>query len=280
MGIEDRKLAGALGAEVLGVDLAALDDGTTAAVRRALLDNLVIVFRDQTLTPETQLAFARRFGEPMAYPFVKGLDGWPEITPILKREDDRSNFGGIWHSDTTYLPTPPLATILYALETPSFGGDTLFTNTTAAYDALSDGMKRLLGGLTGVNSAGLRAGGGRAALHANNKAMKIQNADNADSYEAEHPVVRTHPDTGRKSLYLGMHVSHVDGMPEAEGKAMLDAVLERATVEANVYRHQWRPGDLVMWDNRCLLHRADRNYQMDVHPRILHRTVVRGTVPV
>ena len=217
MGIEVRKLAGALGAEVLGVDLAALDDGTTAAVRRALLDNLVIVFRDQTLTPETQMAFARRFGEPMAYPFVKGLDGWPEITPILKREDDRSNFGGIWHSDTTYQPTPPMGTILYALEVPPYGGDTEFANQYLAYESLSEGMRRFLDGLVAVNISGK----GRV-LETRKDMMKHAAAGlKGDELGAEHPAVRTHPETGRKAIFLGDHAESIQGMDYEAGRALI-----------------------------------------------------------
>src|SRR6266478_2702689 len=152
--IRVQPVAGALGAEISGVDLAKdLSDDTVAAIRRAWLQHLVIFFRDQDLSPAEFLAFARRFGEPIEYPFVKGLDEFPEIIPVLKLEHERVNFGGIWHSDTAYLDVPPMASMLVAREVPAAGGDTLFANMYLAYETLSDGMKRLLDGLVAVNSS-------------------------------------------------------------------------------------------------------------------------------
>jgi len=146
-------LAGALGAEVRGVVLADLQDETAwQAIRRAFLRYSVLAFRDQALEPADLMRVGGRFGEPCFYPFVTGLDGYPHIFEVVKEEQETTNFGGNWHSDTTYLAQPPLATLLQALETPAYGGDTLFASTQAAYDALSDGMKNLVGGLVGVNS--------------------------------------------------------------------------------------------------------------------------------
>src|SRR4051794_17369578 len=146
--IEIRPLAGAIGAEIFGIDLAApLDDETVAAIRRAWLDHLVIFLRDQELPPAEFLAFARHFGEPIEYPFVRGIDGFPEITPVVKLEQERVNFGGLWHSDTSYLEIPPMGTMLVAREVPPHGGDTLFANMYLAYESLSAGMRRLLHGL-------------------------------------------------------------------------------------------------------------------------------------
>lgn len=148
-------VAGALGAEIAGVDLSQeLSDDTVAAIRQALLDHLVVFFRDQELTPARFLAFATRFGEPVVYPFVKGLDEHPEITPILKREEDRSNFGGLWHSDTVYQQVPPMGTILYGIEIPPYGGDTEFANQYLAYETLSEPLRRFLDGLTAVHISG------------------------------------------------------------------------------------------------------------------------------
>src|SRR5579875_3679461 len=152
--IEVQKIAGAIGAEISGVDLSReLAAETVAAIRRALLDHLVVLFRDQELTPAQYLAFARRFGEPVEYPFVRGLDGFPMITPVVKLEHETVNFGGVWHADTTYLPEPPMATMLYAREVPPYGGDTLFANMYLAYETLSPGMKRVLEGLVGVSDS-------------------------------------------------------------------------------------------------------------------------------
>ena len=163
-------------------------------------------------------------------------------------------------------------TMLHVVQVPPKGGDTLFANMHMAYDALEDTEKTWLGGLRAVHSweASRRNTGNRPATEEQKR----------ERPPVVHPVVRTHPVTGRKSLYLGMHVSHIEGIPIAEGKALMDELLERGTIDAHVYRHQWRPGDLVLWDNRCLLHRADRNYDMAAHARVLHRTVVKGTIPI
>ena len=142
-----QRIAGACGAEIQGVDLSTeLDDETVAAIRRALLEHLVVFFRDQNLTPAQFLAFSRRFGEPVEYPFVKGIEGFPEIIEVAKLEHETVNFGGVWHSDTLYLQQPPMGTMLLAREIPPYGGDTMFANQYLAYETLSDGMKRLLDG--------------------------------------------------------------------------------------------------------------------------------------
>src|SRR5439155_408581 len=152
-------LAGALGAEIRGVSLPGPDEDAWREIRRAFLEYAVLVFRDQALEAADLMRVGARFGEPCFYPFVTGMDGYPYIFEVVKAENEETNFGGNWHSDTTYLEQPPLATLLYAVETPSRGGDTLFTSTRAAYDALSEGMRRLVDGLVGVNSAGLKHGG-------------------------------------------------------------------------------------------------------------------------
>src|SRR5262247_4783199 len=158
-------LTGALGAEIRGVSLTSLDEAGWREVHRAFLDYAVLVFRDQALEPADLMRVGGRFGEPCFYPFVTGLDGYPYIFEVVKEEQETTNFGGNWHSDTTYLAQPPLATLLQAIETPSHGGDTLFAGTHAAYDALSEGMQSLLGGLGGVNSASLKVTGGRRKMH-------------------------------------------------------------------------------------------------------------------
>ncbi len=187
---EVRPIAGALGAEIAGIDLAEeLDSDSIAAIRAAWLDHLVIFFRGQTLSPERFLGFARRFGEVVEYPFIKGIEGFPEITPVIKLEHERVNFGGLWHSDTTYLERPPMATMLIAREVPPFGGDTLFANMYLAYETLSPGMQRLLDGLVAVNSSA-------KADVTKTREDRIRDGARTDAkreYVAEHPVVRTHP---------------------------------------------------------------------------------------
>src|SRR5919204_6151553 len=160
-----KPLAGALGAEIRGVSLTRLDDAGWKAVHRAFLDHAVLVFRDQQLAPADIMRVGAHFGEPCHYPFVTGIEGFPYIFEVVKEESETINFGGNWHSDTTYLKQPPLATLLYAVEVPSHGGDTLFTSTRAAYDALPEGMRKVIDKLVGVNSASLKYGGGRNYMH-------------------------------------------------------------------------------------------------------------------
>src|ERR1700724_261357 len=194
-----RPLAGAIGAEIAGSDLAReLDADTIAAIRQVWLDHLVIFFRGQELPPARLLALARRFGEPIEYPFVKGIDGFPEITPVIKLENERVNFGGLWHGDTTYLETPPMGTMLVAREVPPVGGDTLFANMYLAYETLSAGMRRLLDGLVAVNSSAKAD----VTKTREDRIRDSARGDAASEYEALHPVVRTHPETGRKALYV------------------------------------------------------------------------------
>jgi taurine dioxygenase len=221
----------------------------------------VLVFRDQGLEPADIMRVGGRFGEPCHYPFVTGMDGYPFVFEVVKEESERTNFGGAWHSDTTYLSQPPMATVLYAVETPAFGGDTLFTNTAAAYDALSEGMRRLVDGLIGVNSAGLKYGGGRTAMHKNIGGMKVHDTDEAEQYEAEHPVARTHPDTGRKALYVSRsHTIRFRGMTEEESRPLIDWLALHQVRPEFTCRVRWAPGTLTVWDNRCTQHNAVNDY--------------------
>src|ERR671923_749307 len=222
-------VSGALGAEITGVDLTKpLDDQARGVLRRAWLDHLVLFFREQALTPAQFLAFGRRFGQTIEYPFVKGLDEYPDIIPVVKLEHERINFGGVWHSDTAYLDVPPMASMLLAREVPRAGGDTLFANMYLAYETLSEGMKRLLGGLRAVNSSS-KADASRTR---EDRIAERGRADARALYEASHPVVRVHPETGRKALYVNVaHTVRFEGMTEAESRPLLDYL----------YRWQVRP---------------------------------------
>ncbi len=269
--IEVRPIAGALGAEIAGVDFSKdVDDETIAEIRAAWLEHLVVFFRDQALSPARQVALAERFGEPVEYPFVQGLPEHPVITPIIKREDETVNFGGLWHTDTTYQPRPPMATMLYALETPPHGGDTLFANCYRAYETLSDGLKQLLEGLVGVNSSHKgRVVDTRAGAIA--EAPKEANVARV----AEHPVVRVHPETGRKSLYVSFaHTTHFRGWSEAESRPLLDYLFEHQTRPEFTCRFRWAPGSIALWDNRCALHNPINDYHG--HRRVLHRITFAG----
>ncbi|HTE37866.1 MAG TPA: TauD/TfdA family dioxygenase, partial [Reyranella sp.] len=272
--IEVRPLAGALGAEVAGVDMARdLDDEVVHEVRQAFLDHLVIFLRDQKVTPQQQVAFARRFGEPMAYPQLKGLAEAPLITPVVKLEHERNNFGGIWHSDTTYLPEPPMGSMLLALEVPPYGGDTLFANQYLAYEQLSEGLRKTLDGLVGISSSA------KAEVSKTREDQMKKAGAQLQVLTGEHPIVRTHPETGRKALYLTTgQAARIAGMSDDESRLVLELLQGKCAQPDLVYRHRWRPGDLVMWDNRCTQHYAVHDY--GEHERLLHRTTVTGERPV
>lgn len=254
-------LAGALGAEIRGIDLKEAAERNYHAIHEAFLKYSVLVFRDQELQPADLMRVGTRFGEPCYYPFVTGIDGYPFIFEVVKEENETVNFGGNWHSDTTYLPQPPRATLLYALETPTHGGDTLFANTTAAYDALSEAMRALVDKLVGVNSASLKVTGGRRKMHSTIGGMKTQDMEKADEYEAEHPVVRTHPDTGRKALYLSRsHTIRFRDMTEQESRPLIDYLQAHQIRPEFTCRVRWSPGTLTVWDNRCTQHCAINDY--------------------
>ena len=268
-------IAGALGAEVSGVDLAKeLSDDTVAAIRRAWLEHLVIFFRGQDLSPAQFLAFGRRFGDPIEYPFVKGLDEFPEIIPVLKLEHERVNFGGIWHSDTAYLDVPPMASMLVAREVPEAGGDTLFANMYLAYDWLSAGMKRVLDGLVAVNSSA-----NADVSRTREDRMKDSARTGArEEYVAAHPVVRVHPETGRRALYVNVaHTVRFEGMTPEESAPILEYLYRHQVRPEFTCRFRWRPGSLAFWDNRCAQHNAINDYQG--HRRLLHRITLAGEKP-
>ncbi len=260
--IQVAPLAGALGAEISGVDLASLmDDAVWAEINRAFVAHSVIVFRDQKLEPADLMRVGERFGPPCYYPFVTGMPDFPYIFEIIKEPSETRNFGGAWHSDSSYLTQPPLGTLLYALETPPHGGDTLYASTYAAYDALSDGMKKLIDPLVGVFSAELKYGGGRTAMHKNIGAMKIHDTDTAAEIGAEHPIVRTHPETGRKALYLSRsHTVSFKGMSEEESRPLMDYLIAHQVRPEFTCRVRWSPGTLTVWDNRCTQHNAVNDY--------------------
>jgi taurine dioxygenase len=273
--IEVRRIAGSLGAEIHGVDLRReLPERTVAEIRRAWLEHQVVFFRDQDLSPAQFLAFAERFGEPVEYPFVKGLEGFPTITPVVKLEHERVNFGGVWHSDTTYLEEPPMATLLLARELPPFGGDTEFASMYAAYEALSEGMKRLLEPLVAVNSSAkadvTRSREDRIRDHPTERSRA--------EFVAEHPVVRTHPETGRKALYVNPgHTVRFKDMSEQESAPLLEFLFRHQVRSEFTCRFGWRPGSLAFWDNRCTLHNPVNDYHG--FRRVMHRITLKGDRP-
>ncbi|HIM77746.1 MAG TPA: taurine dioxygenase [Rhodospirillales bacterium] len=272
--IKINPLAPALGAEIGGVDLSGdLSDGVIAGIRQALLDHLVVFFRDQDITPAQHLAFARRFGELVSYPMVSGLEDHPEIVPVVKLPDETHNFGGIWHSDTTYLAAPPMGAILVARELPPEGGDTLFANMMMAFEALSGGMKEMLSGLIAINSS---------AKDAVAKSRQDRQKDMGDVPEplvSEHPVVRTHPESGNKALYVNVgHTIGIKGMAMEESAPILEYLFQHQRREDFAMRFQWRPGSIAFWDNRSTQHYPLNDYHG--HKRVHHRVTLAGDVPV
>ena len=270
-----RPLAGALGAEVLGCNVAGLDEAGFTAIDQAFLEHQVLVFRDQDLDPQAYVRVARMFGEPVEYPFAKGIEGFPEITMIVKEAHQTSNFGGMWHSDTTYKPEPPKATMLLCRETPDAGGDTIFACQYRAYEALSEGMKALLSGLKGVSSSAKNASALRAT-HLATGSMKGTEKD--DTLTAAHPTVRVHPETGRRTLYVNRsHTVAFEGMTEAESQGTLDYLFQHQIQPEFTARVRWAPGTLVIWDNRCSQHCAINDY--DGHRREMWRITLAGDAP-
>ena len=268
------------GAAIGGIDLKhPLGAGTLEAIRAAFLQHQILIFKDQDLTPLQQHAFSLNFGELEGH-VIRLDDGKPAPLVHVVNNLDRegrptakpfSHGNYFWHTDKSYHDIPSLATMLHARQLPPEGGDTEFANLYLSYEALPTARRRELEGLEVVHSweASRRNTGNRPATE----------EEKRERPPVTHPLVRTHPDSGRKLLYIGIHTSHVVGMPEDEGRALLAELLEFCTRSDFVYAHRWQAGDLVMWDNRCLLHRARDNYEMARWPRVLHRTVVRGTRP-
>ena len=269
------RIAGALGAEVQGVELAKpLSAEQTAELRRAWLEHLVLFFRGQALTPEQFMAFARAWGEPIEYPFVQGIEGFPQIIEVKKLEHEKVNFGGIWHSDTTYLDIPPMASMLLAREVPPVGGDTLFANQYLAWETLSEGMQQMLGKLVAVNLSA-------KADVSRTREDRIR-TDGRDSvqreYVGEHPVARTHPETGRKALYVNVaHTARFKGMTDDESAPLLGFLFRHQVRPEFTCRFTWEPGSIALWDNRCAQHNPVNDYHG--YRRLMHRITLAGDRP-
>ena len=270
-----QKIAGSLGAEITGVDLS---QGVSAAlaqeIRAVFLEHLVIFFRDQHLSTSQFMALAQSMGEPVEYPFVKGLEGYPKVIEVKKLEHERHNFGGIWHSDTTYLPQPPMGSMLYAQVLPPHGGDTIFANQYQAYDELSEEIKQTLEGLKGISSSA------KADVSKTREDRLKTDAKEAQpsSIESHHPVVRTHPETGRKALYVNVaHTAGIVGMPPEQSEPLLQHLFQHQIKPEYTCRFQWRPGSLAFWDNRCTQHYPVNDYHG--YRRILHRITLAGDTP-
>jgi taurine dioxygenase len=274
-------VSGACGAIVGGVDLARdLDDDVVAEIRRAILDHQVLFFRGQRLTPEQQVAFSRRFGPFSPVPFIEPTTEHPEVIAVVREASERQRytFGSLWHSDFSFLPEPPFASILHAIEVPPYGGDTIWANQQLAYESLSHGMQEMLAGLRGVHSAVNAYSSKMQALHDTFAGMTVHTSDDAERVE-HHPVVRVHPETARPALFANaQYTIGLVGFVHTESKPILEFLFEHSVQPAFTCRWRWEVGDLAMWDNRCVQHMALADFTG--HRRFMHRTTVAGDRPI
>lgn len=276
-----RTLSDVLGAEITGIDLSILP--SAPPIRERIISAFeayhLVAVRDQKLTPQQQYDFSITFGE-LEQSIAEYADGsqYPLVNTVSNldssgkpSEKPYSNYNYYWHSDKAFFKTPSLITMLHAIEIPRSGGDTQFANMIKAYDALPGAMKRRIEGLRVIHSLEYmrKSLGGRPPTK----------TELERSPPIAHPLVRIHPPTGKRSLFLGMYCAEIVGLPSAEGRALLDELQAHATQPQFVYTHKWRVGDLVFWDNRCLLHRAIPNYDMSTERRLLNRTCIRGEAP-
>jgi taurine dioxygenase len=271
-----KRISGALGAEITGVDLTQnLSAGLAEDIRAIFLDHNVIFLKNQPLTSLQFINFAKTMGTPVEYPFVKGFEDFPEIIEVKKLEHEKINFGGVWHSDTTYLDCPPMGSMLLSKEIPPYGGDTLFACQYAAYEALSDTMQRLLNGLKGISSSA-----NADVSKTREDRIKSDGIDSAPkSFSCAHPVVRTHPETGRKALYVNVaHTSGIEGLTNAESSPLLSFLFEHQVKHEFTCRWTWESNCLAFWDNRCTQHNPVNDYHG--FKRVMHRITLQGDKPV
>lgn len=260
--IQVNRLAGSLGAEVVGADLTQpLDDETFAVIHQAFLDHQVICIRgQQAMTSEDQLAFAAKWGQIAIHPYVPSIDGYPGIMRIY----DPNPITQTWHADTTHMQAPPALTILLSRVLPPVGGDTMFSNVYKVYESLSPGLQTVLEGLRAVHQG---------------TALASEAGLDQQAVTTTHPVVRVHPDTGRKALFVnGNYVTRFDGWTEAESAPLLHYLYDQVGRVENTYRHRWQTGDMVIWDNRCTQHAVVGDTAGA--ERVLHRVTIAGDVPV
>ncbi len=271
MSINIKPMTGSIGAEIFGANVA--DPGQFNALHEAFVDHAVIVIRGQSITPEEQIAFARRFGEININRFFAQVDGHPEIAKVLKEPEQKTNIGGRWHTDHSYDQAPAMCSMLHAIETPEAGGDTVFASMYAAFDALSDGLKDTLRGMQAWHSSRHVFGAARENAETR-KDGRIGNQTLA-TQDSLHPCVIRHPLSDREALYVNPEfTTHFDGWSAAESKALIDFLAHHATQPEFTCRVRWRPGDITIWDNRATWHRAVNDYHGQ--RRLMHRITIEG----
>jgi taurine dioxygenase len=279
MSLKLRKLSYALGAEVCDIDVAAaMSEQQFGEIYRAFLENNILLFRNQDITREQHIEFSRRFGELDRHEALP-RDRHPQYPELLMvtnepkpdgSPSDTKYTGRQWHSDMSFTTAPSLGSLLKSYTVPDVGGDTLFANMYAAYDALSDGMKRLIADLNGIHQSGTRKIANAATGFDRAEEQKRLNPPVAQ------PVVRVHPETGRKALYIGEKVGRFDGMTAEESRPLIEYLCRHATRPEFVYRHQWKKNDILVWDNRCTMHQALGDFD-ETQLRHMERTTVLGT---
>lgn len=269
-------VSGAVGAEIKGIDLSRpIRDDDVRAIGSALYTHGVVFFRDQTLTPDGQLSLAERFGPINVNRFFAHVPGHPDVAEVRKESQQKSNIGGGWHTDHSYDQEPALGSILYALEVPETGGDTLFASMYAAYDALSDGLKNTLKGLRACHSSRHVFGSVGRRQRGGDTQDRILNPELA-TQDAVHPVVIRHPGSGRPALYVNPGFTlRFDGWTEEESKPLLEYLYRHASRPEFSCRFHWQPGSLAFWDNRATWHYAANDYHG--HRRLMHRVTIDGS---
>jgi alpha-ketoglutarate-dependent taurine dioxygenase len=288
--IEVRPLAAAMGAEICGVDCARVTDAQFTEIEMALFRHKMIYFRDQAISHADQSAFSRRFGRFAEDAYTKGVDGFPEVQPVIKEADERTGFlfGSGWHTDSPFLPQPPAISTLRSIQIPPFGGDTIWANSALAYATLSETMTTVLRDLKVHMS--IRKGLASAQEHspANDSAIgRLAKTRGLTQYPADlqakidgsyHPLVRTHPVTGEKALYCDVtYTCGIEGMKDEESAPILNYLVNHITQPAFTCRLRWEKDMLVIWDNRICVHQAFNDY--DGYRREMYRTTIAGEVP-
>jgi len=272
--LDIRQAAGAVGAEIHGVDLRQpLDEGTFGEIRKAFRDYGVIFFRDQDITPEQHIAFAERFGPINVNRFFTPVAGHPQIAEVRKEPDQKKNIGEVWHTDHSYDQVPALGSVLLAREVPAFGGDTMFASMVAAYDALSDGMKRTLSSLRATHSS-RHVFGAKGAAQGTELKARLHNPDLA-TQDAIHPMVIRHPDTGRSAIYVNRNfTTGIEGWTKEESEALLGFLYRHGERPEFTCRFRWEKGSIALWDNRSTWHFAINDYHGQ--RRLMHRITIEG----
>jgi taurine dioxygenase len=270
-------LVGAFGFELSGCDVTAFSDREVAEFTHRLNDAGLIVCRDQSLTPSSLSAFAARLGERGVYPFAQALDEDPFVVPVVKEAADEFNFGGTWHTDTSYLELPPSFTLLHAVALPASGGDTLYADARAAFEALSPTLRSILEPLVGIYTSSLvHEAQGAFASVAGADRNRLTPEDIPSC--VEHPIIRTHPVTGKKAIFSSLgHTERIKGMSCNESRALLEFLAAQTTRAEFCTRLRWRPGTLALWDNRSVQH-----FPLNDYPgqhREMHRVILKGERP-